>query len=1482
MKWGLVVIALVAQASGWVQLSDGLQFQDLSSALLSSNSSSIQVLFLDQNTYSLFTFGNHLAVALACQNSTLSVSAPVIVSSFMTVQMLACRVTSSLQVPAVLTVLGAVLLENSSIQNLTSRAILLYGFLSFRTSTFQANSNSLVTALFFGITLVIESCQFVNNSSPLGGVFLLSLGGSQKLSTTTISVRSSDFRGNAAALGGSVLYLNVLATLELLPSQVMESRTVTMSDCSFAGNSFIVVLVNSNAYLPSVYHNNTFTNTRTAFVVRHLRADISIENSSFEVSHYLIFVSALWAQITISEAVVTGLSVGPAVTITNTASLSQGLAKVSGLTVLAPTTFTQRDYSSIIGGLNAVILVERIVVKDGLARTGLGGSYAFCAVKVRDVFVQNVTSTSAIIGCLYSSVEAKDLLMVNVTLTWGGFISFYHSTATVRNLTTDTGPAGYYLHPVPFYTVLVTYDSNVTLTDCSLAMPAIPNHPALYLWRSSVFAANLAFTSLYAGLVIAIDASSGVIVNVTIGDYQAESLALVFGSSLELQDITVAYGRIEVSLLSALSGSVVKAQGLRLLAGRLESLVASSHSSVRLNNWVLPALTADTLFIRIVNSDIQVANVTLVNSSFDLAKLYSSQLVLSDVVLSNIHIRRRFITLSNSNLMLQACTLINITAATDTPLCTAFKGSTLALYFTRVDNLWSLDQHLMHFSQSFLFLSHSSLSQCNATFVAGVNSRLGLDSSNVSESGLWYSRGKVASGFADCSNCNVHFRNSHFVNISGTSGAVLSITSSSLFIETCHFVTGAAREGGFVHTLNSNISIQHSVFEKGQATKGGALSLICTETGNCVCNITASNFTLNSAAEGGAVYWTQVRPTYTLVTAVNNQAAYGSFEASLPSHITLLNTNQSILLGVAGAIVHEPILIGLFDDIGQLVKTATSHVVELISDHIAGATSLVAQSGVANFSGIIIQAVPGQAANITVYSRSVAQLFPNSSGAQFTFTYETRLCVSGEVTTPSGCFLCPKHTFSLYPTDTLCTNCPHYASCPGGSTLLLDPGYWRESDLSEEVLQCPVPKACAGGANSSCAQGYEGPLCARCTPGFYNDGLTHCQVCESLSVRVIRSVSVFAAALALYLFLLLNRKDSVTISLKILVEFLQALLILPLINVDWTSPLMGYFAFNEMVLSFGLTSLSLQCVLEDNSLPHIYARAILSSALLLVLPLCLFAVITFQQRQRTERNVQSTVLRCFSIALWLLQPFLLKSSLPLLYCKEVAGQWRLLEDVGRQCEEQALWSYALALPLTLLYVVGLPGLLYMLLCKKTSTMAQNSARFFVLGYSTRFQCISVLDNLRNTFFFTLLICLSTVEPSIQMISGFSFLYLCLHLHLKQSPHRETAHNTAQGFSLLLRTYLCASALYFSPSLGANSRSLQGLGGLLFAVILGYVTAMVLLMTKQWRSQASIVIPQAPGTLSGSFPEASAFVPAPSIASQSIQSCNPQTVVLDFQ
>ena len=58
------------------------------------------------------------------------------------------------------------------------------------------------------------------------------------------------------------------------------------------------------------------------------------------------------------------------------------------------------------------------------------------------------------------------------------------------------------------------------------------------------------------------------------------------------------------------------------------------------------------------------------------------------------------------------------------------------------------------------------------------------------------------------------------------------------------------------------------------------------------------------------------------------------------------------------------------------------------------------------------------------------------------------------------------------------------------TNMVLEPGYWRVSTASKEILVCLNKDHCVGGAAPSefCAKGYVGPLCSVCEYGFAATG----------------------------------------------------------------------------------------------------------------------------------------------------------------------------------------------------------------------------------------------------------------------------------------------------------------------------------------------------------------------------------------------------------
>jgi len=480
---------------------------------------------------------------------------------------------------------------------------------------------------------------------------------------------------------------------------------------------------------------------------------------------------------------------------------------------------------------------------------------------------------------------------------------------------------------------------------------------------------------------------------------------------------------------------------------------------------------------------------------------------------------------------------------------------------------------------------------------------------------------------------------------------------------------------------------------------------------------------------------------------------------------------------------------------------------------------VVSQGGVANFSSILLQAVPGQSVLIQAQSDTINQTFPHSAGARFVFTYETRLCLPGEVTTAIGCYLCPKNTFSVDPSDPECTECPGYAYCPGGKELILNPGYWRESALSAEVLLCPIPEACEGGGNATCSEGYEEVLCARCSQGYYFTGLHYCEHCELLLVRLIRAGLLCIAAAATCLAFVALQSGLWLASLKVVVEFFQTLLILPSLNVDWGPVLMSYFSFNEMLMSCGLSALTLDClVANDAPLPPVFIKAIVSTAFPL-LALNLIAGVCFL---RSREHFLQRYTRCSYTFLWFFHPYMVKSAVSLLSCKKVNGLWLLEADVSVSCYAgEQRYLIAVALIVVLLSVCPFPLLLWKALRRGLMYRQKYVPPYLYEHHRSEHMSASASTVLHRTALFTVLLGLSPADHIMQILCSSAFLYFRLQSHLTDPAHTCQFLVTAEGVSQLAQTYLCACALYFAAELEVSPMMRTALRGVLFALILAF-------------------------------------------------------------
>jgi len=88
--------------------------------------------------------------------------------------------------------------------------------------------------------------------------------------------------------------------------------------------------------------------------------------------------------------------------------------------------------------------------------------------------------------------------------------------------------------------------------------------------------------------------------------------------------------------------------------------------------------------------------------------------------------------------------------------------------------------------------------------------------------------------------------------------------------------------------------------------------------------------------------------------------------------------------------------------------------------------------------------------------------------------------------------------------------------------LPVDPGYWRQKDVSVSVRECYTAAACLGGndTSSQCAVSQRGAYCAVCANGFFGGGDGQlCKACEgSSSLTFAPAIAIGVAVLLLLLY----------------------------------------------------------------------------------------------------------------------------------------------------------------------------------------------------------------------------------------------------------------------------------------------------------------------------------------------------------------------------
>ena len=375
-------------------------------------------------------------------------------------------------------------------------------------------------------------------------------------------------------------------------------------------------------------------------------------------------------------------------------------------------------------------------------------------------------------------------------------------------------------------------------------------------------------------------------------------------------------------------------------------------------------------------------------------------------------------------------------------------------------------------------------------------------------------------------------------NTAGKFGGAVAHVGSNLKISTGTFASNKADGGGAVYISQSpttvpSFAIADATMDSNSAHRGGAMYFAANLALGLLSNVA---FKDNTAIAGADSYWIHAASPTTELSC--NSCAYthadGSTRAAFATEALSALSAVDIPASIESGKVTDDFSVQLVDFYNQVVTSEMSPVSCAIAPvvtpstlarhslEISGVEASPTSSGVAIFTGAILRGELGEAyvAKITCTRDVTANL---GTIAPLDLTVRVGMCRPGSeplvvrhadgVDVARECTVCKDRTFNFDGIE--CKSCPDGGDCRGGTSLDSLPGWWRSSEKSELLFSCPVRESCAAGnatGTSACEEGYEGPVCALCAPGYRHWG-GKCSKCGSnaaLAVPVIGILAFFA------------------------------------------------------------------------------------------------------------------------------------------------------------------------------------------------------------------------------------------------------------------------------------------------------------------------------------------------------------------------------------
>lgn len=438
--------------------------------------------------------------------------------------------------------------------------------------------------------------------------------------------------------------------------------------------------------------------------------------------------------------------------------------------------------------------------------------------------------------------------------------------------------------------------------------------------------------------------------------------------------------------------------------------------------------------------------------------------------------------------------------------------------------------------------------------------------------------------------------------------------------------------------------------------------------------------------------------------------------------------------------------------------------------------------------------------------------------------FKLRECDSGEFyqNKTNICYPCPTGKFSFFPFSS-CQSCPKNSKCPGRSEIILDPGYWRSSLTSLSIYTCK--QSCLGGLNSSCREGYEGPICALCSKKPEN-GIIYtkiggkCEQCLDKGLTVFIGCLLMGVGVGLGLMLSFwggrslieekkgndkSKRTSILAMILVNVEgfwggkkgiFIKQLvehLIFLAISQNFQEEREGFRVewqnVQVNIVYFIYNAVTLDCLIESKgrlreSIGFIRTLivSLLPWAVMFVCFLCWELLIRLcKKTKRSERRLglQGSIF----VSLFILHPILLDCMLNIFKCIDVDERSLAFVDPTRECygSDQLFYIFCFAIPTIVLFCMIFPVYCFYFINKNKEKLDSNEMLlkfgYLYKGIHINFINWEGIKLIRNSLI--LIILAFSLQKSIKVL--LILLIILNFIYLKKN--RPTIYNQIESDNL---------------------------------------------------------------------------------------------------